>query len=376
MRVASGSLADGREILYYDLDGAPERTGVDRRPLEPRPAGSELRYDPLLDIWVIVAAYRQERTYFPAADDCPLCPSRPGHPSEVPASDYGVVVFENRFPSLAGEAPSVVDEHGACSPLAERPGTGRCEVVCFSPDHDASLVDLSEDQVGLVVEAWVDRTRRLGEIASVEQVFCFENRGAEIGVTLQHPHGQIYAYPFVTPRTGRMLASLDAYASRTGRNLFDDVLAAERAAASRVVEENGTWVAFVPHAARWPFEVHLYPRRRVPDLVALDTGEREGFVTIYRSVLRRFDALFGGKMPYIAAWHQAPVRRGRDGFACHLELFSPRRAADKLKFLAASESGMDAFTNDVAPERAAARLREVLPGGTGGVRAERAEGER
>ncbi len=358
-RVAGGTLADGREILYYDHDGAPERAGVDTRPLGERPSGSELRYDPLLDVWVVVAAYRQDRTYFPDPADCPLCPSRPGHPSEIPATDYGVAVLENRFPSLRGEKRSTVDLAECSSPLVRRAGAGRCEVVCFSPDHDASLVDLDEGQVALAVDAWVDRTRRLGELPSVEQVFCFENRGAEIGVTLQHPHGQIYAYPFVTPRTERMLSSVGAYGRRTGRNLFDDVLAAERADGSRVVLESDTWTAFVPHAARWPYEVHLYPRRRVPDLVALDEGERAGLVTAYRDLLRRFDGLFGGRTPYMSGWHQAPVRRGREELALHLELFNSRRSADKMKFLASSESGMDAVTNDVLPEQAAARLRDL-----------------
>jgi len=370
VRTERATLSDGRELIYYDLDGAQERTGTgtgtDARPLEPRPAGSELRYDPLLDAWVIVAAYRQERTYFPAADDCPLCPSRPGHLSEIPASDYGVAVFENRFPALSGSGASVVDPAVATSPLVERPGSGRCEVVCFSPDHDASLVDLRPAQVALVVEVWTERSRVLAGLPAVEQVFCFENRGAEIGVTLQHPHGQIYAYPFVTPRTERVLASVGAYARRTGRNLFDDVLEAERAGGARVVTSNASWTAFVPHAARWPYEVHLYPHRRVPDLPALDDSERDGFVSIYRDVLTRVDRLFGGRTPYVSGWHQAPVRRGRAEFALHLELFTPRRTADKLKYLAASESGMDAFANDVLPERAAARLRELgdAPPGT------------
>jgi UDPglucose--hexose-1-phosphate uridylyltransferase len=358
VRTTSIRLADGRELVYYDHDGSPPRVGTDRRHLEPRPPGSELRYDALLDVWVIVAAYRQERIYFPAADDCPLCPSREGHPSEVPAADYDVVVLENRFPALSGTEPSAVEE-AAAGPLLRRPGSGRCEVVCFSPRHDASFVDLSLDDASLVLEAWTDRTKVLSAIPAVEQVFCFENRGAEIGVTLQHPHGQIYAYPFVTPRTSRMLASVGAHRRRTGRNLFDNVLAAERQDGTRIVTSNRSWTAFVPHAARWPYEVHLYPHRRTPDLVALDDEQREDFPPIYLDLLARFDGLFGGRTPYISAWHQAPVREGRADAALHLELFTTRRTVDKLKYLAASESGMDAFANDVLPEMAAQRLREL-----------------
>jgi UDPglucose--hexose-1-phosphate uridylyltransferase len=203
----------------------------------------------------------------------------------------------------------------------------------------------------------------------VEQVFCFENRGAEIGVTLGHPHGQIYGYPFTTPRTALMLRSVAEHKEQTGgRNLFDDVLAEERTG-ERVVLEGDHWVAFVPYAAHWPYEVHLYPKRRVPDLLALDDGARTEFPQIYLELLRRFDRLFGtgeSPTPYIAAWHQAPFGTlddfpgvQRDDFALHLELFTIRRTFGKLKFLAGSESGMSVFINDVPPETAAERLREV-----------------
>ena len=239
-----------------------------------------------------------------------------------------------------------------------RPGDGRCEVVCFSPDHAASFADLTHDQAALVLAAWTDRSAALAEWPGVEQVFCFENRGQEIGVTLTHPHGQIYAYPFVTPRTARMLASLGRHRTDTGRNLFDDVLAAELADGSRIVIAGQQWVAFVPHAARWPYEVHLYPRLRRADLQALTAAEQDEFCDIYLDLLRRFDRLFAAPAPYISGWHQAPSGAGREDFALHLELFTIRRAPGKLKYLAGSESGMGAFTNDIAPEAAAATLRE------------------
>ncbi|GAA3103509.1 hypothetical protein GCM10020001_020970 [Nonomuraea salmonea] len=217
-----------------------------------------------------------------------------------------------------------------------RPGVGRCEVVCFTSDHDSSFSRLSDDQVELVMEAWADRTAELSAIEGVEQVFCFENRGEEIGITIAHPHGQIYAYPYVTPRTKLQLGAAQRYKG----NLFADVLAAERAAGTRVVAANELWTAFVPAAARWPFEVHIYPHRQVPDLAALTEAERAAFAPLYTSVLRAFDGLFGVVMPYISAWHQAPVRTGRELAYLHLELFSIRRAPNKLKYLAGSESAM------------------------------------
>jgi UDPglucose--hexose-1-phosphate uridylyltransferase len=359
VKKTSTRLADGRELIYYDSRDDTVRDAVDRRPLEPTVTSSQVRRDPLLGDSVAIASHRQGRTYHPPANECPLCPSQGDRLSEIPDSSYDVVVFENRFPSLAGDS-------------------GRCEVVCFTSDHDSSFADLTEEQAGLVLEAWTDRTAELSHLSSVEQVFCFENRGEEIGVTLGHPHGQIYGYPFTTPRTALMLRSLAAHKEATGgQNLFDDVVARELAEGDRIVLETERWVAFVPYAAHWPYEVHLYPKRRVPDLLGLDEETRTEFPQVYLELLRRFDRIFdgsgGGKegegeppTPYIAAWHQAPFGAlaefegvNRDDFALHLELFTIRRTSGKLKFLAGSESGMSVFINDVPPEAAAQRLREV-----------------
>jgi UDPglucose--hexose-1-phosphate uridylyltransferase len=350
VKKTSTRLADGRELIYYDSRDDTVRDAVDRRPLDRTVTTSEVRRDPLLGDAVAIASHRQGRTYHPPANECPLCPSEGDRLSEIPDSSYDVAVFENRFPSLAGDS-------------------GRCEVVCFTSDHDASFAELTEEQAGLVLDAWTDRTAELSHLPSVEQVFCFENRGAEIGVTLGHPHGQIYAYPFTTPRTALMLRSLAAHKEATGgENLFDAVLESELAD-ERVVLETEHWVAFVPYAAHWPYEVHLYPRRRVPDLLGLDEGARTEFPKVYLELLKRFDRIFGEgepPTPYIAAWHQAPFGTleefdgvVRDDFALHLELFTIRRTSGKLKFLAGSESGMSVFINDVPPETAAQRLREV-----------------
>ncbi|MFJ5840950.1 galactose-1-phosphate uridylyltransferase [Streptomyces shenzhenensis] len=350
MKKTSTRLADGRELIYYDLRDDTVRSAVDRRPLDRTVTTSEIRHDPLLGDAVAIASHRQGRTYHPPADECPLCPTQGDRLSEIPDSSYDAVVFENRFPSLAGDS-------------------GRCEVVCFTSDHDASFADLSEDQARLVLDAWTDRTSELSHLPAVEQVFCFENRGAEIGVTLGHPHGQIYAYPFTTPRTALMLRSVAAHKEATGgENLFDAVLELELAG-ERVVLESDHWAAFVPYAAHWPYEVQLYPKRRVPDLLGLDEAARTEFPQVYLELLKRFDRIFGEgepRTPYIAAWHQAPFGAldefdgvTRDDFALHLELFTIRRTSGKLKFLAGSESGMSVFINDVPPERAAERLREV-----------------
>jgi UDPglucose--hexose-1-phosphate uridylyltransferase len=357
VRKATITLADGRELMYFG--GIPERPGdfPDLRRLDPVHVRSQARRDQLLGEWVIVASHRQDRTFQPDTSHCPLCPSTPDRLTEIPAPDYEVVVFENRFPTLgARDGDNGSDRDGL---LVGRPARGRCEVICFSPQHDASFADLTPGHAATVMAAWADRSAELARQPGVEQVYCFENRGAEIGVTLSHPHGQIYAYPYITPRTDRMLGSCASYRSRTGRNLFDDLLAAEHADSRRIVLQGSHWTAFVPYAAHWPYEVHLYPRRRVPGLAALAHAARAEFCELYLDLLHRFDRLFGSPAPYISAWHQAPVREGGDEFALHLELFTIRRAPGKLKYLAGSESGMGAFANDVVPEAAAERLRQL-----------------
>jgi len=368
VRRTSSRMADGRELIYFDdsepyLSGAATRDAVDTRPLPPvAGGGSQLRYDALTGEWVAIASHRNDRIFMPPRNECPLCPTGRGTvPSEVPAADYDVVVFENRFPSLSTHAqgvPGLIDGE----PLwPERPGLGRCEVVCFTSDHNVSFGALSPRRVRTVVEAWADRTGELSAIEGVRQVFCFENRGEEIGVTLSHPHGQIYAYPFVTPRGAAMLRQATAHRAATGGNLLRDLLDAERRAGTRVVLSGEHWTAYVPAAARWPVEVHLAPHRDVPDLAALDDAERDELSHVYPELLRRADRYFDGvdSLPYIAGWHQAPVGEGRELGRLYLQLFSILRAPGKLKYLAGSESGAGAWVNDASPERIAERLRAV-----------------
>ena len=346
---SSSRLADGREIVYFDeVPGLGRALARDTRELPPQPNAPVLptaspeegiRWDPLAGEWVVIAAERQHRTFLPPTDQCPLDPSSPGRPTEIPADSYDVVVFENRFPSL-------------------REPLGRCEVICFTSDHDSSFAGLTPRRARAVFEAWVDRTEVLSALPGIRQVYCFENRGEEIGVTLHHPHGQISAFPFVAPRLQRMVAQARDYA---GDNLFDDLVAAELRAGTRIVTRNEHWVVFVPEAARWPYEVRIFPVTRVADLPSMSEPVRDAFGPLYLDVLRRFDALFGKPAPYIAAWHQAPVKdeAARRQFAAHLQVLSIRRAAGKLKYLAGTESGMGEWINDIVPEEAAQRLREA-----------------
>ena len=301
---------------------------------------SELRWHPLLREWVTVAPLRQERTYHPPADHCPLCPTRPGTPeTEIPEPDYHIAVFENRFPAFSGDL-------------------GRCEVVCYTPEHDSSLGAQSVEHIRDLVEVWQDRVAELSRLPRVRYVFVFENRGEVIGVTLHHPHGQIYAYPFVPPTIERELAASAAHARRTGRCLYCDVLAGE-AAGERTVTGDERWLAFVPPFARWPYEVHLAPRAHVGGLTELDEAQSDSLAAVLKDLLQRYDRLFDRPLPYVMAMHQRPVGRGWRHYHFHVEFYPPNRSADKLKYLAGSELGAGAFVVDARAEDTARTLREL-----------------
>ncbi len=348
-------MADGREIIYFDETPGAVRVLDDPRDLPPVESLSTARYDRLTGEWVGIAGHRQTRIYHPPADQCPLCPSSAGNASEIPSPTYDVVVFENRFPSFAGVG-SPAEPDGLFTTV---PGNGRCEVVCFTSDHDATFSRLTPARVGTVLEAWIDRTSALSALPGIEQVFCFENRGEEIGVTLAHPHGQIYGYPFVTPHTAAMLRQVKLHRDTNGGNLFGDLIDAELTDGIRIVAQNSHWVAFVPFAGRWPIEVQVFPKVRVADLTELSAEQKLSLAPIYLEVLRRMEGVFDDTLPAITAWHQAPVRTGRDDFWLHLQIFTIRRSVGKLKYLAGSESAMGAFVNDIPPEMAAQRLRAV-----------------
>lgn len=372
-------LADGRDLFYFDdLDTVvpSERSAVDTRDLPSMPGAARMRRDPLTGEWIPLASHRMNRTHLPARADCPLCPSKPDQaPSEIPAADYNVVVFENRFPSLNvrdAEPPSTVDGQ---SIWPERASDGRCEVVCFTSDHESSFSALTPHQARTVIEAWADRTAELMKIGSVRDVFCFENRGEEIGVTLAHPHGQIYAYPYVPPRSAQHAARSAEHFADTGRDLLGDIVAAEQRADRRVVMTGEHWTAFVPAAARWPVEVHMVPHRHVLNLAQTNDAERAELATMYPALLRALDHFFVDAdgapipLPYIAGWFAAPKEEAHADRAAtpdaaqprlHLQVISVMRAPGKLKYLAGSESAQGAWVSDTTPELIADRLAAVV----------------
>jgi UDPglucose--hexose-1-phosphate uridylyltransferase len=318
---------------------------------------SELRWNPLLGEWVATATHRQERTFMPPADFCPLCPTKPGgFPTEVPESDYDLVVFENRFPSLRPDPPVPAVEGTELYPV--RPGQGVCEVVLYTPHHSSTLAEEPVEQIYKLVRVWTDRFIELGALPFVDYVFEFENKGEAIGVTLHHPHGQIYAYPFVPPRVQIELDQSSAHRNKTGRCLLCDIVAEERRDTRRVVAENASFVAYIPFFARYPYEVHITSLRHLQALTDMSDAEQQCLAEMLKTVMVAYDKLFNLSFPYMMVLHQRPTDgRVYDYYHFHIEFYPPLRTATKLKYLAGSETGAGMFINDTLAEEKAAELR-------------------
>jgi UDPglucose--hexose-1-phosphate uridylyltransferase len=348
---------DGRPLLLYARDPLPEALDAPSPNPTPLHPNSHLRWHPLRGEWAAYAAHRQNRTFLPPPEYNPLAPSRdPEHPTEVPEGPWDVAVFENLFPTLSAEA------HDPPSTIVDtRPGRGACEVVVFTQDAKASLGALPLPHLELLLEVWAHRYVELGARDDVQYVFPFENRGVEVGVTLHHPHGQIYAYPFVPPIPARELEEQRAYFDRHGRGLLDDHLRAELAEGpQRFLYTGDHALALVPVCARYPYEVWIAPRRPAASVADLSGDERRDFARALKTVLLKYDGLWRRPFPYIMVFHQAPT----DGHAhpeahLHIEFYPAYRMPNRLKYLAGSEAGAGVFTADTLPDDKAAELRAV-----------------
>jgi UDPglucose--hexose-1-phosphate uridylyltransferase len=315
---------------------------------------SELRFQELRDEQVVYAIDRQERTFLPPAEHCPLCPTTPGgEPTEIPFATFEIAVFENRFPPF--RAP-----HGAA------------EVVVYTDSHTGSFGTLPTERARELMWVWRHRYAELGAREDVAYVLIFENRGVEVGVTLHHPHGQIYAYPFLPPIPALELAA-DV---RLQGCAPCELLRRELRDGRRVVYENEQVVVYVPYAARWAYEAHVVIRAHRPNLLECEPGELDALADGLQRLVRGYDALFERPFPYVMAVHQAPtgedVLGGGGGEApestvggghLHVEFYPPLRTAEKLKYLAGSEQGAGTFISDTLPEDSAAALRRAIADG-------------
>jgi UDPglucose--hexose-1-phosphate uridylyltransferase len=304
---------------------------------------SEQRRNELRDEQVVYAIHRQDRTFLPSREHCPLCPTRPGHAeTEIPFPSFEIAVFENRFPAF-------------------QPPQGAAEVVVYTDRHDDSFATLAAERAEALMWVWRERYEQLGAREDVEYVLIFENRGVEVGVTLHHPHGQIYGYPFLPP-VPRLELAADA---RLGGCAPCLLLAGELEDGRRVVYENDGVVAYIPYAARWPYEVHVTVRAHRPSLLDCEAQELRMLAEGLQAVTRGYDALFARPFPYVMVVHQAPTTTPPPslpvgGGHLHVEFYPPLRTAEKLKYLAGSEQGGGTFISDVLPEESAGKLREAI----------------
>ncbi len=302
------------------------------------------RYEELRGEQVVYAIDRQERTFLPPAEHCPLCPTAPGdEPTEIPFAQFEIAVFENRFPAFRSP-------HGAA------------EVVVYTDAHTGSFGTLPRERAQALMWVWRQRYAELGARADVEYVFIFENRGVEVGVTLHHPHGQIYAYPFLPP-----VPALELQADeRLGGCAPCELLRRELQDGRRVVYENERVVVYVPYAARWAYEGHVVMRAHRPSLLECQPEELDALADGLQSLVRGYDALFDTldhPFPYVMAVHQAPCDGRARGGHLHVEFYPPLRTAEKLKYLAGSEQGAGTFISDTLPEESAQALRTAIADG-------------
>ncbi len=322
---------------------------------------SELRWNPTLEEWVITATHRQDRTFFPPPDYNPLAPTRPGgFPTEIPAEDYEIVVFENKFPSL--RTPAAVPSVAATALEPVAPSDGVCEVVCYSPDATSELALQPVRKIEELIYVWEDRFMDLGSRPEVDYVFIFENKGREIGVTLLHPHGQIYAYPFIPPIAEKELGAAKRYFERTGRELYQDIVDQELAEKNRLVDQNEHFIAVIPFYARYPYEVHILPINSRQAISDFDSNEKQALAAIIKSVTARYNNLWNKSFPYIMAMHQRPTNGSSEDYGYyrfHIEFYPPYRTPEKLKFLAGSEAGAGVYINDTHAEVTAQTLRDT-----------------
>jgi UDPglucose--hexose-1-phosphate uridylyltransferase len=347
---------DGRALLLYGREPvaegltAPSPAGPERSP------NAHLRWHPLRGEWVAYASHRQNRTFLPPPEYNPLAPTAdPENPTEVPAGEWDVAVFENLFPTLtmaAHDAPELG--------VPTRDGKGVCEVVVFTQDAKTSLGRLPLQHIELLIEVWADRYIELGALPEIEYVYPFENRGVEVGVTLHHPHGQLYAYPFVPPIAARELAQQKQHHEQHGRGLLEDFIARELEERVRMLYEGDEAVAFMPICARYSYEVWVAPRRPARSFADLSGAERRDFARALKTVLLKFDGLWARPFPYILAFHQAPTD-GKDHPEAHLhaEFYPAFRMPNRLKYLAGSEIGAGVFTADTLPEQKVEELKAV-----------------
>ena len=313
----------------------------------------ELRYNPISDEWVMISAERQNRPNIPQ-NNCPLCPD-----GIERLGNYDLVSFENRYPALKKNPPDV--ENTSSSIFKKRASKGTCEVIVYTKEHNSSLPKMPQSQIEKLIEMWIDRTKELKKYDFIKYIYIFENRGQEVGATLSHPHGQIYAFPFIPKRINTKINGMEKWFREYNGCPICKVIEEELIKRERIVYENEYFVAIVPFYARFPYEVHIYPKRHVDMIIHLSNKEKKALADILKAITMKYDKLFDMEFPYMMMFFQAPVNGEdfHDIFHFHIEFDPPKRAKDKIKWMASVETGTWTFINPLLPEEAAKQLREI-----------------
>ena len=312
----------------------------------------ELRHNPITDEWILVSSDRQERPVQPAKNTCPLCPG--GVEFE---RDYDLAVFDNRFPSLKSDAPNVTQSVEKV--FENAPSFGKCEVIMYTSDHNSSMSRMPIGQIEKLIYVWEDRTRELAKKEKIKYIFPFENRGKEVGATLSHPHGQLYAFPFIPKRVQAMIDAEKRYRKEHEKCVICDIVESELKARERVIYEGNHFVAITPYFARFPYEVHIYPKKHFSFFTDMTVQEKFDLAVVLKVVTSKYDSLFDEDFPYMMAIFQSPVNPPLEDFHFHIEFYPPKRDKNKVKWMASVETGTWTFINPSTPSDIARQLRNT-----------------
>lgn len=313
---------------------------------------AELRWNPFLQDWVMIASHRQERPQMPDSW-CPFCPGS----GKVPAK-FSVLKYDNDFPALSANPPE--PDNVSDSFFQTEPSYGRCEVILYTPDHTKSLSELSETNVLELIALWCGRYADLTGDPKIKYIFIFENRGDVVGVTMPHPHGQIYAYPFIPKKIGLEKKAVAEYLTDTGHCIHCDNLAHEVDFGRRIIYQNNSFVLFLPFYSEYPYGIHIVSRRHFSAITDMTEKEQSDFAQMLIISTGTLDALFNKPFPYMMCFHNPPVNSMEKGdWHFHVEFYPPMRSEFKQKFNASSETGAWAHCNPTSPEEKAEELQSA-----------------
>jgi len=336
---------DGKELLLFSNKYHDEKS---TKELEISPDSSpHMRWNPSRQEWVTYSSERKNRTSFPSKEYCPLCPSgNLNFPTEIPFNNFEIAVFPNRWSSFNTHKDQI-----NISAINTKPSNGHCEVIVYSSNHHDTVAEMSDEQMILLTRTWIDRYKNLLPREDIAYVMPFENKGEECGVTLHHPHGQIYCYPFVPPVIEKEIIAFK------NENFILSMMA--NLEEKYFVYQDEHIIAAVPPFARYAYEVWIMPKKRRAGPWEFNELEIKSFSKSIQKVVKGYDSFLQKKCPYIMGMHAAPSLND-ETFHFHVEFYPPLRSNDKPKILAGSESMAGVFIMDVLPEESAKILRRHM----------------